>query len=244
MSKFETKKLADSQLEAFDAHFIDEERMARIRTHVDRDFPTGEFTFLDIGGGNGSFADQLLETYPAARGTVVDNAEVLVARNQAHPRKQVVESSIEQLTENLDGSFDVVFLNFVLHHLIGTSFADTRNNQRDGVRVAASFLAPEGRVSVYENIIEGPVFARLPGWTVFQLTASRTLAPLVARLGANTAGTGVCYLSAQQWRETLAAGGLEVRAYRPDQDLGMSPARRRLLHVRENRRGYFWCARA
>ena len=76
------KKLSDTQIEAFDTEYVDEDRWTLIKGRIDADFPDGDFSFLDLGGGSGRFADRLLSNYPRAVGSVLDNSEVLLGRNQ------------------------------------------------------------------------------------------------------------------------------------------------------------------
>lgn len=59
------KQLEDSQLETFDTEYVNNKRWAIVKEKIDKDFPDGNFTFLDIGGGNGKFADRLLKAYPS-----------------------------------------------------------------------------------------------------------------------------------------------------------------------------------
>jgi hypothetical protein len=68
------KQLEDSQLETFDAEYVNDQRWKIIKAQRDKDFPNGDFNFLDVGGRNGVFADRLLEYYPNSKGTVLDNA--------------------------------------------------------------------------------------------------------------------------------------------------------------------------
>jgi ubiquinone/menaquinone biosynthesis C-methylase UbiE len=242
MEQFQTKQLADSQLEAFDDEFIDKRRRAKIQACIDRDFPSGEFEFLDLGGGNGVFADELLRLYPRARAMVADNSKLLLERNRENPRKETLLASVEEIERLTDRRFDVVFLNFVLHHLIGDGYAETRRNQTRGLEVARRMLTERGRVSIFENAFDGFLVDSAPSVLVYQLTASKLLAPIVSRLGANTAGVGVCYLSERQWRRTMEAAGLKVIDFSNDEGFEMSLARRVLLHLSYARRAHFWCA--
>ncbi|HEX3370509.1 MAG TPA: class I SAM-dependent methyltransferase, partial [Candidatus Cybelea sp.] len=122
-------------------------------------------------------------------------------------------SATDMVTELKDQRFDVVFFNLSLHHFIGKSYADTRRNQRNALAQAVSLLAPGGRLVVTENLYDGLVIDNLPGWIVYTLTASGFLAPVIKRLGANTAGCGVCYHSAGAWRNEFARLGFHDSAF-------------------------------
>jgi hypothetical protein len=86
----ETKRLSEAQLTNFDHDFVDDELFASIASCLDARFPSGEFTFLDVGGGIGFFTDRILERYEKASGIVLDNAPILLEQNAAHPRKRLV----------------------------------------------------------------------------------------------------------------------------------------------------------
>jgi ubiquinone/menaquinone biosynthesis C-methylase UbiE len=212
---FNVKQLGDERLANFDHDYVSDAAFDAIAAQIDLAFPDGRFTFLDVGGGKGFLASAILDAYPEASGVVLDNSALLLAENVASPRKRLVFGSGTDLRELFpDERFDVVFFNFALHHFIGRGYGDTRRLQRESLRAARTMLSPRGRIAVSEISYNGP-FApldNLPSHVVFALTASTALAPLVARLGANTAGTGVCFLSRNAWRSTFAECGLRIDA--------------------------------
>ena len=55
----ELKQLSDEQLAEFDTDDMFDERWEMITSSIAMDFPEGDFTFLDLGGGNGVFSDRL-----------------------------------------------------------------------------------------------------------------------------------------------------------------------------------------
>lgn len=236
------KQLADRQLESFDVEYVRGARWELIRAHLDRDFPTGEFRFLDVGGGNGLFADLLLRHYPLARGVVLDNSELLLNKNQPSERKERVLASAAEIPERLQGQqFDLVCFNWVLHHLVAGRYAHSLANIQQALRHAKALLGPQGRLSVFENLYDGRRFDRLPSRLIFELTASRLLAPLTGALGANTAGCGVCFLSRSHWDEQLAQAGFTVVACDHHEQRRVAPATRLLLQLGEVSVGHYWC---
>lgn len=244
MESFRTKQLADDQLEAFDSEFIDRNRRNKIKAYINRDFPSGEFSFLDIGGGNGTFADKILESYPLARGTVIDNSELLLSKNSMNSRKRTVHAPIEGVGPILSEKFDIIFMNFLLHHLVGSSYRDTRKNQVLGLKAAKDLLAFGGRISIFENLFDGLVLDIIPSHLIFQLTSSKILAPVIRTLGANTAGVGVCFLSKKEWEKTIMLAGLEILLFTDDDEFDINLYKRIFLHLGYVRRGHFWCASA
>ncbi|MDH5325919.1 MAG: methyltransferase [Gammaproteobacteria bacterium] len=79
MHEMHVRKLNDSQLEEFNVEYVNEQRWGYIKACLDRDFGDGKFNFVDIGGGNGLFADKILHEYPNCTGTVLDYSELLLS---------------------------------------------------------------------------------------------------------------------------------------------------------------------
>jgi SAM-dependent methyltransferase len=235
------KKLAESQVESFDTVYVVGTRWDVVKARIDRDFPTGDFHLLDLGGGNGAFTDAILEAYPAARGTVIDNSNVLLARNRSHKRKTLVCESVENL-DSLQEKFDIICAHWLLHHLIGDSYAETRRNQMLTLQCLPRFLTPNGRISLFENMCNGWLIDNLPAYMTYQFTSARAIAAITRRMGANTAGVGVCYLSKVAWFNVLENVGLEILDYcEPDNWVWpVRPEWRILLHVGDMRVGHFW----
>ena len=74
------EQLDDEQLQGFDTEYVTDQRWVPVKRCIDRDFPGGYFTFLDIGGGNGLFTDRILANYPKSTGVVLDNSAYYSAR--------------------------------------------------------------------------------------------------------------------------------------------------------------------
>ena len=235
------EQLSDDQLEVFDAEHVNYRRWLPIKRCLDRDFPDGQFSFLDLGGGNGNFADRLLENYPESSGTVLDNSQLLLNRNTPHPRKHLVFGGVENLESIVEARYDVIFFNWILHHLVArSSYSGTRENQRLALRSTLRLLTDRGRVSVYEDIYNGRAIDGAPGWIIYRLTSMRTVARLLRKLGANTAGVGVCFQSFRQWCSAIESNGFRILDYTND-DLAPLPwTWSAFLQVRELRCGHFW----
>jgi SAM-dependent methyltransferase len=238
------KKLADSQVEAFDTEYVDGSRWATVKARIDEAFPAGEFSFLDVGGGNGRFADRLLAHYPKAIGTVLDSSELLLSRNQTNERKTVICDSVENLGR-LNAKYDLICVHWLLHHLVGDSYTETRQNQSAALQILSGLLNSRGRASVFENMYNGWLLDNLPGQLIYHLTSAKSIASLTRWMGANTGGVGVCYLSTKEWFRTIHAAGLRVLSYvEPDTwRWPLRPGWRMLLHIRDIRVAHFWLSK-
>jgi SAM-dependent methyltransferase len=235
------ERLEDSQLQAFDAEYVDHTRWPTLRQHLASDLPE-DFRFLDVGGGTGRLADRILEEFPRSSGVVLDPSEMLLARNSEHPRKVTLRLGAEDLP-TVGDRFDLIMFNWVLHHLVEkASYRKTRRNIDAALADAKALLAPQGRISVFENAYQGWVFHWAPGRIVYHMTSSRLLAPLARRGGANTAGVGVCFLSRKQWLDTFAKGGLHVAEWSEPDDWTWSTrlSWQVALHLRHIRVTHFW----
>jgi O-methyltransferase domain len=233
------KQLDDSQLEAFDAEYMDDKRWNIIKNQIDKDFPTGDFTFLDVGGGNGVFADLLLNYYPKSKGTVLDNAQVLLDKNQINPRKTIICDSVENLN-SIETKYDLICFNWLLHHLVGNSYSETRRNMATAINAVIPLLSPHGKVSIFENMYNGLAIDGLPSRIIFTLTSSKAIAGIIKKMGANTAGVGVCFLSQQQWIETINKTELKLLQYTDDDKWPIPLKWQVFLHVGSIRCGNFW----
>jgi len=201
--------LEDSQVEAFDVDYMYESRWMRLRALIDRDFPQGEFRLLDVGGGNGAFADLVLQTYPRANAVVVDLSELLLSRNKQHPRKTLIRGSATEL-QSIEGPFDILCCNWLLHHLVGDSYRQSLSNIRGTLAQCRRLLGPNGRLCVWENLYDGLILDGVPGWLIYSLTSMRSIAKLTHAMGANTAGVGVCFQSDKQWARHFQSVGLRI----------------------------------
>lgn len=233
------KQLKDSQLKTFDTEYVDKKRWKIIKEQIDKDFPDGDFSFLDVGGGNGVFADRLLKYYPKSKGTVLDNSQLLLNKNVSDSRKTIICDSVENLNK-LETKYDLICFNWLLHHLIGNSYLDTRKNMYTAIDTVVPLLTDRGRVSIFENMYNGLVVDGLPSLLIFTLTSSKAIAGFIKKMGANTAGVGVCFLSQKQWTKVLDRTSLKLLKYTDDDKWSISLKLNVLLHIGNIRCGHFW----
>src|SRR5690606_9089556 len=134
-----------------------------------------------------------------AKGAVLDNSRLLLDRNKPNPRKTLIEESAENL-EQLGGRYDLVFFNWVLHHLVGDGYGKSVHHVDQTLRKAVALLTPNGHISIFENMYNGLVVDNAPSHIIFNLTSAKAIAPIIRRLGANTARLGVCFHSKLRWQ--------------------------------------------
>ena len=232
MEEPKLKKLADDQLATFDTDYVGGQRWDSLKAFMDAHFADRPVRVLDIGGGNGVFADKLLEAFPHASVTVLDNAEVLLDQNKPNPRKRLLLSSVEDVSQQLNGElYDLITINWVLHHLVQDGYQPTADGVTETLVTLQENLAPNGMLSIFENLYDGALVDGLPSKAIFHLTSLQiaALAPLFRRLGANTAGVGVCFRSDKQWKQIFDASGLSLESETFCDNLQVSPIKRMAL---------------
>ena len=237
------KRLSDSQLAHFDTEYVTPALWRMLTKHIDAAYPRGDFCFLDVGGGTGRFTDRILANYPQANGTILDNSPFLLGRNKPHPRKELVEDCAAHI-DRLPRHYDLVFFNWVRHHLVGEDYRESVSHAERALRAAAKLLTPRGHISVFENIYEGLIVGNAPGRIIFQLTSAKSIAPLIHRLGANTARIGVCFQSRVGWERILRNAGVTSLEYEADGPRRVPWPWMAFLHVGELRHGIYWGATA
>ena len=239
--KVTARMLDDDQLCTFDTDHMCDAEWEIIKPVFDATFARREFSFIDVGGGNGLFADKLLDTYPRARGVVLDPADILLRQNKPHLRKETILARAEDLDE-LFGKrkFDLIAFNWILHHLVLDSYDKSIELQRTVIENARRLLKPGGVISVLENLYEGAIVDVAPSRLIFELTSSKLLEPIVRRLGANTAGCGVCFRSRKSWQEGAENAGLAVKTFIELTPKPIGLVKELLLHVGFVGHGFFW----
>jgi hypothetical protein len=127
---------------------------------------------------------------------------------------------------------------------VGDTYRESRQHQLATLQALRALLTDGGRVSIYENNYLGWWFKDLPGRLIFELTSSRLLSSVIGKMGANTAGVGVCFLSQRQWFDTIDKAGYRLMEFaEPDQ--WTWPLRlewKAALHLRSIRTGHYWLA--
>lgn len=204
-------KLNDSQLSKYKGDDFDKEIWANTLSEINTYFPHGCFSLLDIGGGSGSFSCQVLKQFPMSEVTILDNSQYLLSSIKPHPRQRIILGSAEQINILFkEKKFDIISFNWLLHHLVSKSYSDTRKIQIDVMNKAQGLLSNNGKILVVETLYEGLFFTNLPGRIIFILTSSKMFSSLFKKMGANTAGCGVCFLSSNKWEADFYHAGYEI----------------------------------
>lgn len=215
MYQIDTLYLAESQNEEFDTEYHSAAELRQKVELIRQYLPDGPRQILDVGGGNGNFIDRMLENFPEAEGVNLDVSKVLLERNSTHPRKELICASVSEARERLGGRrFDVITLNWLLHHLVGPDYETCKRNCVATLQFCSEMLTPQGVIIVAENMFDGYWKTNVPSRVIYEITRIRQ--PLVVGLAGrffNTAGVGVCFRSEKAWRRVFAGSSLSVGPY-------------------------------
>jgi ubiquinone/menaquinone biosynthesis C-methylase UbiE len=207
--------LSEDRTAAFDTEFQWPEELETKFLLLEELSEDKSFTVLDLGGGNGLFADRLLARFPKSSATIVDASASLLAKNMPSDRKELIHGSIEHIPDLLAGrTFDYITVNWVFHHLIGNSYWTSRRNCLYTLAQCKELLKPNGMLIVAENMFDGYLSSNLPSRLIYAITTIRW--PWFVRLAKrffNTAGVGVCFQSQRAWQHMFAQAGFDVVAF-------------------------------
>jgi len=237
----ELKQLSEDQLESFNTEYVNGKFWDAVVELIDTHFTTGEFTFLDIGGGNGVFTDRLLNRYPQSEAVLLDNASNLIEINTKHPRKTIIMDSVENLETYLNEyAMDVVFINWVLHHLVSSTYKKTRSNMVNTL----SIIQRDKHIrylAVFENMYNGILFDSLPSKLIYRITSLQSIQRWTKKMGANTAGVGVSFLSKKMWMKLFSSIFGEANISVVDFHFWKFPLVRKIfLHIKNIHMSLFW----
>lgn len=133
----------------------------------------------EFGGGAGQLLGELKKVYPHCKYSNVeiinDYKKFLVSKEINFIVGSVLNSQFP------DNSFDVIIMRDVLHHLVGSSYQETLNNQNRALMELKRLLRPQGAVFIEELTNESLVAGR----TIYYL------ANLISRLNINISLLGV-----------------------------------------------------
>ncbi len=200
--------LHESQNLDFDRFYINETEFQQVLEHISGSREPQRIA--DFGGGNGVFCDLLIRSLVRSMVTNIDISQALLARNSGHPRKTIVHSSF--LDHVPSKPYNVIFLNYVLHHLVATTSAGSRKLIQDALHQCHRVLEDDGTLVIFENILVGLVDDRLATSLLFHGTSSRSIAWVTKRLGANTAGVGVYYMGEAEFTGFIREAGFHIAA--------------------------------
>jgi ubiquinone/menaquinone biosynthesis C-methylase UbiE len=242
MNQNKIRVLEKSQVESFDTEYVDQEMWATLETILNNrmSVTNSNFSFLDLGGGNGKFTDKILSKFEECQGYLLDNSSYLLSLNTVNQRKTIVEVNAEEIEGLLqDQKFDIIFMNWVLHHFVKGGYSKTLQTQVNILSQAKNLLSENGRIIVIENLPEGLFGETICSFIINRVTSSKIFAPIVKKMGGNTAGVGICFLGEQQWLKQFLLAGLCKESIFKFPKWQLNPIKKTLLTIKSIRVGIF-----
>jgi ubiquinone/menaquinone biosynthesis C-methylase UbiE len=206
-------QLPSAVLKKYDNDFRDfKHYLSFLKQHISFD---SRMHILDVGGGNGSFLDLLLDNLPNSTGILLDNSKYMISLNKTHPRKETVLSSATNAANKFGNmKFDIITINLLLHHLVVSKEKDIESIVIRCLEGVGNLLCKKGSVVLYEQTYDGWSKRLDPGRAIFFLSSIKQpmIADFFRRLGANSAGVGVRFRSRAGWREISKKSGYRMVA--------------------------------
>jgi len=232
--------LNEFQTSEFDTEYVNAALFRHVRGHIHNERPGAiNLRLLDVGGGNGRYCDRFLQSFPNWHCTLVEPEQSLLKKNTQHTHKELLNKTYQQLTANR--RFRAIQFNWVLHHFVSDSYHKSCKAQQEGLEKAKQLLSPGGAVLIFENFYEGFGVVELPSVIIYELTASKLLKNISRKMGANTAGVGVCFHSQRYWTELLRKVGFVDIQAEHCYDFGtLSSTKKTLLNLKRQRVGFIF----
>ena len=240
---FQTQKAlsADALTEFYHDHFVEDQ----VRDFLKLVGPVtiANAMVADVGGGCGFFARELQDRSGwQVRVLDMDGNSIETCKKNG-----VAAKLADALKPEMDGDEVVASFNLILHHLVGSTTAQTRDMQ---VLALRSWVTQAERLFVNEYVYESYLVPRISAYLIWVITSSKVLSFLggmvsrvVPSLRANTFGVGVRFRAADEWVDLFRQAGYEVVASQRGSDEGVSVARRMLL-IKSCRRDSFVLAKS
>jgi ubiquinone/menaquinone biosynthesis C-methylase UbiE len=173
-----------------------------------------DIRILDIGGAGGHFAAQLYKFLDGMKRkiTVLDSTEYGAWETYSRDIEFIKESvdNIDKLFS--ENTFDIVFANKVFHHFVKGSWKGTINGIKESLRKIYKILKTDGLLCAADHFYNGMVYDEITSRIIYGLTSCSIPAVVKTckKLGAESAGTGVCFLSKKMWIKYIGEGGFKI----------------------------------
>jgi ubiquinone/menaquinone biosynthesis C-methylase UbiE len=166
-----------------------------------------DIKILDIGGASGYFALALSNYFQGK------NCEIIIVDNTRYntwdefgDRIKFIEESANNLQKIFsDNTFDLVFANRVFHHFVNRTWKETIFCIGGIMRQIHGILKHDGYFCITDHFYNGALFDTSSSKIIYTLTSCKIplLAKIFRKIGANSVGVGVCFLSRKMWFDLL-----------------------------------------
>jgi ubiquinone/menaquinone biosynthesis C-methylase UbiE len=174
-----------------------------------------EIKILDIGGGGGYFSSLVYDFYgKSCKITVLDTAEYNTWK-QLSDKATFVKESAENIDKIFRGNyFDIVFAKYVFHHFVKSTWSETYNGMKSIIKQIRNVIKRDGYLCIQDHFYNGFLGDTSASRTIYGFTKCKIpyLSKIFKKLGAQSAGVGVCFLSKKMWFSLFEYGGFIVES--------------------------------
>jgi ubiquinone/menaquinone biosynthesis C-methylase UbiE len=158
---------------------------------------------LDIGGASGYFAMALYEKFLEKKCNIfVIDTTAYDTWQEFNDKINFVKISANNIKEIFkENTFDLIFANRVFHHFVLNSWNKTIKNMFEILDQMKFILKEDGYICINDHYYNGFLFDKITSLIIYILT-SCSLSPVIKlckKMGAESAGIGVCFLSRKMW---------------------------------------------
>ena len=171
---------------------------------------------LDIGGASGYFAWILKEHFQNAQVEVyvLDSSQYDSWAEDALGKDiHFICASVENISTLFrENTFDIIFANRVFHHFIDKSWKKSLQGMEASLVAISKILKEDGMLCIMDHFYNGIVVDPAASFIIYSLTSVKNsfFARIIKKLGAMTAGVGVCFLSEKMWMKKVTSAGFEI----------------------------------
>lgn len=199
-------------------------------------------SILDVGGGAGFFIkwikEKLLENKNILqlKITVIDSVRYDTWDDKDECIQYVQCDAVSVDCVLKESSYDYIFCNMFVHHLIGNNFEESGEIRKEVFNNLHKVLRSDGKLLIADNVNNGFLFDDMSCRILYAVTTCRNavVKKMLFKLGAHSAGVGVCMLSQGMWKNLLTETGfkmIEMRTTQPPSTWNI--AKKMLLMNRE-----------
>lgn len=178
-----------------------------------------ELKILDVGGGGGAFA-RFIKEQAFWGGNESVKLKIIVIDTTEYDAWTIKDNNIEyilcdamEIGEVFEKeSFDYIFCNMFVHHLIGNSYKESENIRIKVLKAVRKVLKRDGKLLIADNLNDGFIFDSISCRMIYTLTtcANPVLQSCLKKMGVRSAGSGVCMMSEKMWGKLLENTGFKI----------------------------------
>lgn len=130
-------------------------------------------------------------------------------------QKEIIfcQESVEHVDTYLKNiKFDLIFCNKVFHHFVTNTYTGTLEMMQVCMRKLSKKLSKNGKLCILDIFYDGLLIDSWPSWMIYQCTTQKNeiLIKLFRMLGAQSAGSGVCFQSENMWNRLICQSHLSI----------------------------------